>query len=80
MHMVDHGGYYMGGVHGFWWALWLVLIGFLVFHLLTRLSSRRQNAHRKPLDVLQQRLAAGELSTEAYEKRKSLLDRDDAVP
>lgn len=80
MHMFDQGGYYMGGVHGFWSILWLVPIGLLVFYILNRLSSRRPDAQRKPLDVLKQRLAAGELSIEEYEKRKLLLDRDDAVP
>ncbi|MFT7402387.1 MAG: putative membrane protein [Hydrogenophaga sp.] len=75
MHMFDDGGYMMGGVHGLWWILWLVvLIGLVVFYVWGQPGARRQDSRDAPLDVLKRRLASGELSPEEYEKRKALLD------
>ena len=80
MHMFNDGGYHMGGVHGLWWIVWLVLIGLLVFYVLSRRGSRRRDSRETPLNVLKRRLASGDLSPEAYEKRKTLLDRDGSMP
>ena len=80
MHMFSGGGYMMGGMHGLWWIFWIVLIGILVFYGWDRRGEGRQRPRETPLEVLQRRLASGELSPEEYEKRKALLDRDGAKP
>lgn len=70
----DH-AYYMGGMHAFWWIFWLVLIVVVVWVVGSawRPGSR---ARETPLEVLQRRLATGEITPEAYEKAKALLERD----
>ncbi len=78
MHMFNNGGYYMGGMHGLWWIVWVVLIGLLVLYMRGRPNAQRRPPPETPLEVLQRRLASGEVSPEEYEKRKALLDRDGA--
>jgi len=79
MHMFYDGGYSMGGMHGLWWFFWLVLIGVLVFYGWGSPSAKRQRPRETPLDVLQRRLASGEIAPDQYEQRKALLDRDAKV-
>ncbi|WP_240538512.1 SHOCT domain-containing protein [Rhodoferax sp. PAMC 29310] len=69
-------GFFMGGMHGIWWIFWLVLIGVIVFYGWGRSSERRRGSRETPHEVLRRRLASGEITTEQYEQRKSLLDRD----
>jgi putative membrane protein len=61
------------GMHLFWWLFWIVLL-VAFFSLLTPVPRRR--ARETPLEVLQRRYAAGEISTEEYEKRKTTLTKD----
>ncbi|MEO5882473.1 MAG: SHOCT domain-containing protein, partial [Caldimonas sp.] len=74
--MFYDGGYAMGGMHGLWWLFWLALIGVLVFYGWGSPSAKRQRPHETPLDVLQRRLASGEIAPEQYEQRKALLESD----
>lgn len=70
----DHYGY-MVGMHGFWWAFWIVV----VLVLLLRRTDQGGTANRRresARELLQRRLASGEIDIEEYEKRKTLLDRD----
>lgn len=61
------------GMHLFWWLFWIVLfVGF--FSLATPVPRRR--VRETPLGVLQRRYAAGEISTEEYEERKTRLIKD----
>ncbi len=76
MHMFYDGGYYMGGMHGLWWIFWIVLIGVIVFYGWGRSGGRRRHPQEAPQQVLQRRLANGEVTPEEYEKRKALLERD----
>jgi len=76
MHMFYDGGYFMGGMHWFWWIFWVVLIGVIVFYGWGRPNEQRRRPRETPHEVLQQRLASGEIAPEEYEKRKVLLDRD----
>ena len=78
--MFYDGGYAMGGMHGLWWFFWLVLIGVLVFYGWGSPSEKRRHPRESPLDVLQRRLASGEIAAEQYEQRKALLDRDAKAP
>ncbi|MEW6681482.1 MAG: SHOCT domain-containing protein [Nitrospirota bacterium] len=61
------------GMHVFWWLFWIVLI-LAFFSLLTPVP--RHRARETPLQILQRRYAAGELSTQEYEERKARLERD----
>ena len=78
--MFYDGSYAMGGMHGLWWFFWLVLIGVLVFYGWGSPSEKRRRPRESPLDVLQRRLASGEIAPEQYEQRKALLDRDAMAP
>lgn len=79
MNMLYDGGYYMGGMHGLWWFFWVVLIGVLVFYGWGNPSEQRPRPRETPLEVLQRRLAGGEITPDQYEERKALLDRDTGV-
>ena len=69
----DHGTY-MGGMHALWWVFWLILVLALLY---TGWSPRQRRSHREtPHELLQRRLARGEISPEAYEQTLALLDRD----
>ena len=74
--MFYEGGYSMGGMHGLWWFFWLAMIGVLVFYGWGSPSEKRRRPRESPLDVLQRRLASGEIAADQYEQRKALLDRD----
>jgi len=71
MHFIDGGWFW--GMHLFWWLFWVLLIA-LFFGLLTPVP--RHKVRETPLEILQRRYAAGELSTEEYEERKTRIKRD----
>lgn len=74
MHFVDGGWFW--GMHLLWWLFWFALIT-VFFSLLTPVP--RHKARETPLQILARRYAAGEISTEEYEERKSRLERDTAA-
>ena len=76
MHMFYDGGYYMGGMHGLWWLFWVVLVGVLVFYGWGRSDEQPPPPRETPHEVLQRRLADGQITPDEYEKRKALIDRD----
>lgn len=64
------------GMHLFWWLFWVALIIFF-FGLFTPVSRKAARERRTtPLEILQRRYAAGEISTQEYEERKQRLERD----
>lgn len=70
----DYG--YMVGMHAFWWLLGIALVIALIFWGLGGSTARRGRPLETPSEMLRRRLANGEISTEEYEKRKAVLDRD----
>ena len=74
--MFYDGGFYMGGMHGLWWTFWVVLIGVLVYYAWGRPGEQRRRTRETPHQVLQRRLANGEITPDEYDKRKAVLDRD----
>jgi len=76
MHMFYGGGFFMGGMHVLWWLFWLVLIGWLVSWFWRRPGNHGRGRRETPHEVLQRRLANGEITTAEYDERKALLDRD----
>jgi len=72
---MDH-GYYMGGMHTFWWAFWLILLIIFFYAVWSPQRRSRQPERESPHELLQRRLAQGDITPEAYEQAKALLDRD----
>ena len=66
----------MMGMHAMWWVFWVGLIMLLLFWGGGSKSARRGKPRETPHEALRRRLAGGEISTDEYEKRKILLDRD----
>ncbi|MEQ1854924.1 MAG: SHOCT domain-containing protein [Longimicrobiales bacterium] len=63
------------GMHFFWWLFWvLIIVGFA--SLFTPVPRDQARQRESPLALLQQRYAAGEISTEDYEQRRAVLMRD----
>jgi putative membrane protein len=77
------GGFFFG-MHSFWWIFWVIVIAVVVFALLRTSGSAaqapretlRETPRETPHEVLRRRYAAGELTTQEYEERKAVLDRD----
>jgi putative membrane protein len=67
--------YYYWGMHGYWWIFWIFLwILFFSFLMPVRRTTYRQM--QSPLQLLQRRYAAGEITGEEYEERRTKLLRD----
>jgi len=71
-----YNGGYMIGMHWFWWLFWVAVVAVIVFTARGAPVRRDKPPRETPHDVLRRRLAAGEITTEEYEQRKALLDRD----
>jgi putative membrane protein len=67
---MHYGEWGFWGMHAFWWLFWIVVI-VVLFSPITPVSRGRRR--ETPLEVLQRRYAAGEISTEEYEERKAKL-------
>jgi putative membrane protein len=66
--------WWWGGMHLIWWLFWIALIVGFVF-LLRPLRRYQPHAEReRPLEILQRRYAAGEITTQEYEERKERLE------
>lgn len=61
------------GMHFFWWLFWIALIAVL-FALIEPVPRGRRR--ETPIEVLQRRYAAGEITDQEYEERKEKLERD----
>jgi len=76
--MGSYGGYSLG--YGLWNALLLigviiVLVAAVLFLLReTGFLAKRGRAHDKPLEILKERYAKGEITSEEYLKMKGLLE------
>ncbi len=68
---MHYGGWSLWGMHVFWWLFWIVVI-VVLFSPITPVSRGRRR--ETPLEVLQRRYAAGEISSEDYEERKAKLN------
>lgn len=71
-----HDGSQLIGMHWFWWLFWIALVAVVFFSLWGAPVYRGKLPRETPREVLQRRLASGEISPEEYDKRKKLLDRD----
>ena len=69
-----HGGWWFLGMHMFWWLFWIMLLVWAYRYAVATLKRQGADRHQTPLEVLQRRYAAGELSTPEYEERKARLE------
>lgn len=67
---MHYGEWGFWGMHVFWWLFWVAVIVVLFLPITPVSRGRRRET---PLEVLQRRYAAGEISTEEYEERKTKL-------
>ena len=69
-----YNGYHFGGMHFIWWFIWIMflLTIFASPYEIPGQRSRRQS----PLDILQNRLASGQITNEEYQEKKTMLERD----
>ena len=65
-------GYDFMGMHLLWWIFW-VLILFIAFGWFEPVPKRRIRRD-SPLDILQKRFATGEITTEEYHEKKTILE------
>ena len=76
--MMYHDGWWFFGMHALWWAFW-ILVFVVLFRFLEpipRSEARRRRA--TPLEILQKRCAAGEITTQEYDVRRAKLVADTA--
>ena len=64
------------GMHVIWWFAW-ILIFTTAFSAFTPVPKRDFRAGVRALDILRRRYAAGQISSEDYERRKTVLERDE---
>ena len=62
------------GMNAIWWFIWMVMI-FWIFATPYDIPGQRK-AKDTPLDILQQRYAMGQMTTEEYKDRKRILEED----
>jgi putative membrane protein len=63
------------GMGFFWWMFWIAAIA-IFFALATPVRRGRGRLYDDPISILRRRYAAGEITTEEYEDRKSRLLKD----
>ena len=66
--------YNFGGMHMLWWFFWIILMVSL-FGWFVPVPKRRIRRD-SPLDILQKRLASGDITTEEYNEKKAILAAD----
>ena len=66
--------YHFFGMHMFWWFFWILLM-FLMFGWFEPVAKRRIRRD-SPLEILQRKLASGELTIEEYQEKKRILEAD----
>ena len=74
--MLHATGLYFIGMHVFWWVFWFGLI-VVAFGTVTPVPKSQLGSGERALDILRRRYAAGQMSTEEYEQRKLVLERDE---
>lgn len=64
------------GMHLLWWMFWVIALG-AAFSMFTPVPRRLARTGPRALDILRRRYAAGRISSEEYEARKTILERDE---
>jgi putative membrane protein len=66
---------YLWGMHWYWWLFW-VFTWMLFFSFMRPMRRSAYQQMQSPLQLLQRRYAAGEITSEDYEERRTKLLRD----
>jgi len=66
---------YYGGMHFYWWFFWIFLWA-VFFSIMTPMRRATYRALQSPMQLLQRRYAAGEITSEEYDERRTKLLRD----
>ena len=74
--MLHANGWSLFGMHFFWWLFWIGLI-ITAFTTVTPVPKSQMRSGERALDILRRRYAASQISSEEYEKRKAVLERDE---
>jgi len=64
---------YYWGMNLVWWIVWILLF-FWIFAVPIAIPGQRKRAD-SPLDILQKRYAAGEITTDDYQEKKKMLEK-----
>jgi putative membrane protein len=67
--------HYYWGMYFYWWFFW-IFIWIVFFSFMTPMRRATYRDLQSPMQVLQRRYAAGELTSEEYEERRTKLIRD----
>ena len=67
--------YYYWGMHAYWW-IWWVFIWIMFFGFFMPVRRTNYKLMQSPLQLLQARYAAGDITSEEYEERRTKLLRD----
>lgn len=65
-----------GGMHFFWWLFWVACIVMFFSYAVPVPRRRYAQLRETPLDLLNRRYAAGELTTAEYDERRERLSAD----
>lgn len=72
-----YGDYHFFGMHMLWWFFWILIL-FLMFGWFEPVPKKRLRRD-SPLDILQKRFAAGEITKDEYLERKTMLENDSTI-
>jgi putative membrane protein len=67
-------GYHIWGMHLIWWCIWGILLVW-IFATPWSVPGQKWVAY-SPLNILQQRFAAGKITKLEYQERKEILEKD----
>lgn len=70
--------HYYWGMYFYWWFFW-IFIWIVFFSFMTPMRRTTYRDMQSPMQLLQRRYAAGELTSEEYEERRTKLVRDIAA-
>ena len=69
---MNYENYHFVGMHFIWWFVWIVLL-FWIFASPFNIPGQRSKKD-SPLDILNKRLAKGEINKKEYEEKKKLIE------
>lgn len=64
--------YHFLGMHFLWWLLWIIFL-FWIFAIPYNIPGQRSKKD-SPLDILNKRLASGEINDKEYQEKKKLIE------
>ena len=65
---------YYWGMHFFWWVIWIIML-IWIFAVPYDIPGQKRRKD-SPLDILQRRLASGEISANEYSEKRKIIEND----